>query len=104
MIKADMPNKKLSIVVPAHELTRSVERCLDSMLQLEPPAHELILVIDGSNAELTGYASQHGIFAIKVPDLGGPARARNIGAAQATGEILLFLDSDVMPRTDIAAC
>ena len=42
-----------------------------------------------------------GLQVLRVRVAGGPARARNHGARAATGDILLFIDSDVAVRADI---
>ena len=40
-------------------------------------------------------AKEFGTHVFRFPSPGGPGRARNCGAAQARGEVLLFIDADV---------
>jgi GT2 family glycosyltransferase len=56
---------------------------------------ECIVVDDGSTDDSVRIAERAGVRVIDAVTRGGPARARNIGALAASGEILLFIDADV---------
>jgi glycosyltransferase involved in cell wall biosynthesis len=94
-----------SIVVPTYQRRDTVcdaVACL-SRLQYDGPV-EIIVVVDGSNdGTAEALAELHPPFSFRVisqPNA-GLARARNRGAAEATGEILLFIDDDMMAAPDI---
>ncbi|MDA8429126.1 MAG: mycofactocin biosynthesis glycosyltransferase MftF [Geobacteraceae bacterium] len=87
----------ISIVIPVKDRAGELQRCLTSLSLLNYPQEKLqvIVVDDGSSDDSPLVARQFG--ALLVPSGGtgrGPAAARNVGAAMATGEILAFIDSD----------
>jgi GT2 family glycosyltransferase len=61
------------------------------------PAHEVIVVGQGGAAHVQGL---DGARAIETPQPVIQAVARNMGAAQAGGEVLCFLDADCVPQPD----
>jgi GT2 family glycosyltransferase len=63
-----------------------------------PPRSELIVVADG--AEEVPDLSEFPVRLIEHPGPSGPAVARNRGAAIATGDVLVFIDSDVVASSD----
>jgi hypothetical protein len=67
------------------------------------PALEHIVVDDGSSDRSVEIARAFGAVVCQSPGLSGPASARNLGAARARGELLLFLDADVCVHRDTLA-
>lgn len=65
----------------------------------EQPA-EIIVVDDGSTDETGFVASQYPVKVVSTGGKRGPAFARNLGARMASGDVLLFLDSDVCVQAD----
>lgn len=87
----------VSVVIPVKDRAEELKRCLASIAQLNYPQEmiQVIVVDDGSLDDSPLVAQQFG--ALVVPSGGkgrGPAAARNVGAANARGEILAFIDSD----------
>ena len=66
----------LSVIVPATDSPPSLDLCLGAIRASMPPTAELLVQAE--------------------PPRSGPAGARNHGAARARGEILVFVDSDVV--------
>lgn len=94
----------VTVVVPAGGAAPAWSRCAASLGRLDPPPGEIIVVLDGEGAApLAGPAREIGARVIPLPQQGGPSRARNHGAGEASGEILLFLDSDVEVPEGLAA-
>ena len=70
----------LACVVPATDSPATLDRCLAAIRSAADPPEQLILVTDPPGA--------------------GPAEARNRGAADADGAVLVFVDSDVVVHAD----
>jgi cellulose synthase/poly-beta-1,6-N-acetylglucosamine synthase-like glycosyltransferase len=60
------------------------------------PEDELIVVDDDSQDETAALATRLGVRVLRLESNLGPAAARNHGAAHARGEILCFVDADVV--------
>jgi GT2 family glycosyltransferase len=91
----------VSIVVPVYNGGEHFYRCLNSLNQAAPRPDEIIVVADGESDGCWRLAERLATRVIGLPITGGPARARNHGARAATGDILLFIDSDVAVPSDI---
>lgn len=88
----------ISIIVPVYNVKNYVEKSVSSILAQTYPHLQLILVDDGST---DGSASICDAYAAKDPRIivihqpnGGVSKARNAGLERATGEWILFVDSD----------
>jgi hypothetical protein len=86
----------VSIIVPVHNASAYLARCLDSIGRLDPAPLECIVVDDASTDDSVAIAERLGFQVIACRQRGGPAAARNVGAREARGEILLFIDADVL--------
>jgi glycosyltransferase involved in cell wall biosynthesis len=62
---------------------------------------ELIVVADGADSQDIATAQDFGAQVLQISTTSGPAAARNWGAIHASGDIVLFLDADVIPAPDI---
>lgn len=90
---------KLSLVVPVYKVQGYLPECLDSVLGQDCTDFEIIAVDDcspdGSGAILDEYAKRDTrIHVIHLTENVGLGRARNAGLEKATGDYVLFLDSD----------
>ncbi|MEW9509336.1 bifunctional glycosyltransferase/CDP-glycerol:glycerophosphate glycerophosphotransferase [Streptomyces bacillaris] len=90
---------RFSIVVPIFKVQGYLRECLDSVLDQSFRDIEVIAVNDcspdSSGAIVDEYAARdERVKAVHLPENGGLGRARNAGLARATGEYVLFLDSD----------
>ena len=89
----------LSFVIPAFNEARLIERCLQSIstslvANLASGFTSEIIVVDNNSTDNTAIlASQAGAQVVFEP-INQIGRARNTGAALATGDWLLFLDAD----------
>jgi GT2 family glycosyltransferase len=93
----------VSIIVPIGGPAPSWEIAARSLSQLDPPPGEIVAVIDGGDPSHATIASGIGARVVVLHERGGPARARNRGADEAAGEILLFVDSDVEVPADLVS-
>ena len=92
---------KVSIIVPAKDEGDKIERCLRALqAQSTHRAHyEVILVDDGSTDQTAEVARSLDVQVLSQANR-GPASARNAGAKQAEGEMLLFTDADCEAAPD----
>jgi glycosyltransferase involved in cell wall biosynthesis len=96
-------NHRLSVVIPVHNSAGDLQQCLASLAGSQVPPFECIVVDDGSTDDSAAIAASHGARVLSTGLRSGPARARNIGARAATGEIIFFLDADVTVYPDTIA-
>jgi glycosyltransferase involved in cell wall biosynthesis len=90
----------VSVVVCSYNGARTLEACLTSLLQMDYPDYEVILVDDGSTDETPEIARDFPkIRTIRQENL-GLSVARNTGIEAARGEIIAFTDSDCMADKD----
>lgn len=91
----------VSIIVPSYNGKDKVIRLLNSLEQQTYQSFEVIVVLDGSTdgsaAAITRIAWK--LFPLKIIEQknSGRASARNTGAANATTDLLLFFDDDMVP-------
>lgn len=91
-----MPQARVSVVIPACNAASYLSRCLDALAAGAPEGTELIVVDDASRDGTPELAEAKGAHVVRQAVNGGPSRARNAGARAASGEILYFVDSDVV--------
>jgi glycosyltransferase involved in cell wall biosynthesis len=92
----------VSAIVPVHFGGNRFHRCLESLRACRPGFLEIIVVADGETDRCWQGVEGWGVSVI-LTSPGGPARARNIGARQARGDILFFVDADVtVPESTVA--
>lgn len=84
-----------SVIIPAFNSAATLARAIESVRAQSWPAHEIIVVDDGSTDATAEIARQFGeaVQLIQQPN-SGVSVARNAGAAAATGNWLAFLDAD----------
>ncbi|HKR00653.1 MAG TPA: glycosyltransferase [Pyrinomonadaceae bacterium] len=90
----------ISVIVPVHNGGPNFRLCLDALLASTPPPSEIIVVDDASTDGSAATADDYGVSVFRLARRSGPAAARNHGARQASGEILLFVDADVLLRPE----
>lgn len=86
---------KFSVIIPVYNLAETLPRAIKSVIEQTWPAHEIIVVDDGSTDNSLQVANG---FANKVRVISqvnaGVSAARNRGAESATGDWFAFLDAD----------
>jgi GT2 family glycosyltransferase len=87
---------RLSIIVPAYNNPNDLLACLAALGASSGPDSEIIVVDDGSTDEIRSVATTMGVKVLRLPKNLGPSSARNHGARHATGDVLLFVDSDIV--------
>ena len=96
---------KISVIIPVYNVEKYVGRCLDSVLGQTFTDWEAVCVNDGSPDRSRGilaeYAERDSRIKIIDKPNGGLSDARNAGMRNASGEYVVFLDSDdfIHPQT-----
>jgi glycosyltransferase involved in cell wall biosynthesis len=87
-----------SVIIPTFNGASRIGACLDSLLQQAAGRDvEILVVNDGSTDNTAEIVGRHpGVRCITQANA-GPAAARNRGAAEARGSIILFTDDDCVP-------
>lgn len=93
---------KLSIIVPAYNVSHYIERCLYSLINqdIDQDNYEIIIVNDGSKDDTLSvvekFMTEQSVYYISLINQAnkGLAGARNTGIRHANGEYLLFVDPD----------
>ncbi|THA78090.1 CDP-glycerol:glycerophosphate glycerophosphotransferase [Streptomyces sp. A0642] len=90
---------RFSVVIPVYKVQGYLHECLDSVLGQSFTDVEVIAVDDCSpdscGAIIDEYAARDArVQAVHLPENVGLGRARNAGLERATGDYVLFLDSD----------
>jgi glycosyltransferase involved in cell wall biosynthesis len=89
---------RASVIIPARDAASTLGRALDALAGQERPAHEVVVVDDGSRDGTAELAEAHSVVDRVVRrDGGGPGAARNAGAAATSGDVLAFTDADCFP-------
>ena len=88
----------ISVIIPVYNVENYIEKCLDSVCNQSFKDLEIICVNDGSTDNslklLEDYAKRDSRIKIITQENRGPGHARNTGLKNATGEYVLFVDSD----------
>ena len=87
---------KITCIIPTFNSEGPLKHCLDALLASTRKPDEIIVVDDASRDQtanlVKGYAE---VDYIRLDQNSGPGAARNIGAIKASGDVFMFLDSDV---------
>lgn len=91
-------NVKVSIIIPVYNASKTLSECLDSILNQTMQEFEAICIDDGSADDsweiLTAYALKDSRIRIIHQENQGPGKTRNHGLELATGDYIIFVDSD----------
>jgi len=85
---------KASVIIPAYNAEATIGQCLESMTRQSFKNFEIIVVDDGSKDRTPEIVQEFSKIRLLKQKNAGPAVARNKGAKEAKGEIIIFTDSD----------
>ncbi|HKG23287.1 MAG TPA: histidinol-phosphate transaminase [Blastocatellia bacterium] len=88
--------ESVSIVMAVHNGAAYLERSLGAIMNSAGPDTEVIVVDDCSSDDSRAIASRFPCRLIPLSERGGPGRARNLGVASSSREIIFFTDADVV--------
>src|SRR5215216_2534381 len=90
----------ISVIVPVYNGEKFLPSCLDALVSNSYDAYELIVVDDCSTDQGPRISRERGALVLRTLRQSGPGAARNFGAQHARGEILFFVDADVVVKPD----
>ncbi|MFC1561211.1 glycosyltransferase [Candidatus Latescibacterota bacterium] len=92
----------ISVIIPVHNEIDNFRKCLQSLADSDPIYKEIIIVADKVSDDSLHLIKEFDIKIkiLRMTTLGGPAKARNLGARLSKGNILFFLDADITIRHD----
>jgi len=95
------PFVSVSVIIPTFNGASRIGDCLDALLQ-QTRRHnaEVLIVNDGSTDNTADVVARYPDVRLINQANAGPAAARNRGAQEARGTILLFTDDDCVPMPD----
>jgi glycosyltransferase involved in cell wall biosynthesis len=95
------PPVTASIIIPTFNGGRRIGNCLDALVRQDGEINfEVLVVDDGSIDNTPEVVRQFARVRLLSQGNRGPAAARNRGAIEARGEIILFTDDDCVPAAD----
>jgi glycosyltransferase involved in cell wall biosynthesis len=92
----NIPNPKVSVVIPNFQYANYVGDAINSCLVQTVLPFEIIVVDDRSHDNSIEVISKYPVKLIALKENGGVSNTRNIGAKEAVGDYLIFLDADDM--------
>lgn len=97
-----------SIVIPTHDRSATLQRTLDRLRQSEGiRSWEVVVVANACSDDTTAQVASLSCTwpGLRLIELGEPSAsvARNLGASEARGELVVFLDDDILVESDALA-
>lgn len=91
----------VSIVVPCFNSEKTIEKCINALLNQNYSCdYEIVMVDDGSSDKTSEIIKKKKKIKYLFQKNSGPAKARNNGWKHTTGDIVVFTDSDCVPEND----
>lgn len=91
---------KLSVVIPVYNGAATLPQCLDAAKAALPEDSELVVVDDASTDETPQILARAGVRALRNPENRGTSASRNRGWREARGELVAFVDADVVLKPE----
>ena len=93
----------ISVIVPAYRAEATIGACLEALLAASFGPDEIVVVDDGSPDGTVAAVRARGIEPLCPGGNRGAAATRNAGVAASSGDVLFFVDSDVLVHADVRA-
>lgn len=90
----------ISVIIPAYNAENLISECLEALLNqtVDTSRYEILVVDDGSVDNTSAVVRSFKNIRLIMQENKGPAAARNEGARNARGNLILFTDADCIPR------
>lgn len=92
-----MIEQVISIIIPVYNAERTIKKCIDSLLMIDYPNYEIIIIDDGSTDKTKDILSEYKnrIKIIESQHI-GPSACRNMAVKRSKGNFLAFTDADCL--------
>ena len=106
MNPSEKTTTKASIIIPTFNRLGRLKAVIGALEEQTEPLNEFEVIVisdgssDGTDEYLQGYTQPLHLKA-QFQTNKGPAAARNLGIAEAVGEIVIFIDDDVVPAPEL---
>jgi lipopolysaccharide/colanic/teichoic acid biosynthesis glycosyltransferase/glycosyltransferase involved in cell wall biosynthesis len=104
IFKGELMSKvlKISVIIPTFKSQEMISNCLRALGQqtIKRDTYEIIVVDDESTDNTPNIVNTFPDVHLIVISHGGPSVARNIGVKAASGELIVFTDSDCIPASN----
>lgn len=94
----EMENQKVSIIIPAYNVEKYIEKCVDSVIKQTHTNIEILVIDDGSKDNTGRILDDLQLIDNRIRIVHkkneGVSSARNTGLDMATGEYVVFVDAD----------
>jgi len=89
-------NPRISVVMPLYNAEQFLAKVLESVFHQTYPAHEVIVIDDGSTDSSPEILKRYGdrVRTRRIPNSGSPSAPLNVALGMVTGDYVAFLDND----------
>jgi GT2 family glycosyltransferase len=91
---------KVSVVICTYNRVYWLQKCLDSIMKLDYPNYEVVVVYIDTNDGTKELLEKYSINSVRQERLSGLSAAWNMGAEESNGDIIAFIDDDEVVRND----
>lgn len=91
-----MAEGKISVIIPMYNASVYIDECLKSIQKQTAKNLDVVLVDDCSTDDTVQKAKEYPFKTIKLLKRLSPAGVRNYGAKNASGDMFVFIDADVV--------
>jgi glycosyltransferase involved in cell wall biosynthesis len=95
-----MQYHKITVVIPVHNRVETLVEALKAIYKSTYPHFEVIVFDDASTDNIREAVKDFNCIYLRSEKQSGPSVGRNAGAKQATGDIILYIDGDVLVPPD----
>lgn len=96
----DCSEPTVSVVVPVFNSGKTIAKCLDSLMRLNHPRYEIIIVDDGSTDNTARICRGYNEITFVQLPRSGASKARNVAIEMARGKFIAFTDGDCVVEED----
>lgn len=98
-----MTTPRVSVVIPTFNRRNDLDECIKSLLDMEAPGPEIIIVDSSSKDGASDFQQIYPVRYLSMPHR-NIVHARNLGISKARGDVVAFLDDDTVVNRSWVRC